>query len=68
MIILIVSKQGRKYWTKEYKMKGDFFQFSIKTKAGEDNNVLLHKDNVMEISEVDKEFNELGIDKELKKK
>jgi hypothetical protein len=56
MIILIVSKAGKKFWTKEYKKDGNFFKFYIKTKSGLTNDVMLHKDNVMEITTLDQDF------------
>jgi hypothetical protein len=56
MIILIVSKAGKKFWTKEYKIDGNFFKFYIKTKAGLTNEVMLHKDNIIEMTTLEQDF------------
>jgi hypothetical protein len=56
MIILIISRRGRKFWTKSYKEEGDFFIFNSQTKAGVSREVRLHKDNVMELTTLEQDF------------
>ena len=63
MIILIVSKAGKKFWTKETKKDGNFYKFFIKTRSGISNEVMLHKDNIMEMTTLDQDFPEEENDK-----
>jgi len=56
MIILIVSKAGKKFWTKEVKEFGSFYKFFVKTKAGLNQEVMLHKEHIMEMTTLDRDF------------
>jgi hypothetical protein len=56
MIILIVSENGRKYWTREYKEEGDFIVFDSETKEGISRKVKLSKNNIVEITSLDRDF------------
>ena len=56
MIIVIRTSDGQKYWTKKYNEDQGFLVFESEAKDGTSRKVSINKNQIIEISEMDKEF------------
>lgn len=56
MIILISTKQGKKYWVKKYDVGTQFIEFENLTKDQTLQSVKVALSEIVEIIEMDKEF------------
>jgi hypothetical protein len=56
MIIVIRTSDGQKYWTSKYTEDQGFIVFDSEAKDGTLRKVSINKSQIIEISEMDKEF------------
>mgnify|MGYP002477258853 CR=1 FL=1 len=56
MIIVIRTKDGQKYWAEDYQEKDGFIVFDSFTKDGAMRRVQVNKTEVLEISQMNKDF------------